>query len=146
MIPLPNGGKIPVEIKSFLPEFAKALSMGTKDSFDSISSVGDQLAQAISSISQNKTAMPNIDSVINNLLPNFAKPLPDNKETSALSEKADKLSQQLDRIEKMPGTAPVQDNTQQLALMTQQIARLDDIVRVMSNQLNVSTKILSYQH
>ena len=90
--------------------------------------------------------MPNIDSVINNLLPNFAKPLPDNKETSALSEKADKLSQQLDRIEKMPGTAPVQDNTQQLALMTQQIARLDDIVRVMSNQLNVSTKILSYQH
>ena len=146
VIPLPNGGKIPVEIKSFLPEFAKALSMGTKDSFDSISSVGDQLAQAISSISQNKTAMPNIDSVINNLLPNFAKPLPDNKETSALSEKADKLSQQLDRIEKMPGTAPVQDNTQQLALMTQQIARLDDIVRVMSNQLNVSTKILSYQH
>jgi hypothetical protein len=146
VIPLPSGGKIPVEIKSFLPEFAKALSMGTKDSFDSISSVGDQLAQAISSISQNKTAMPNIDSVINNLLPNFAKPLPDNKETSALSEKADKLSQQLDRIEKMPGTTSVSDNTQQLALMTQQIARLDDIVRVMSNQLNVSTKILSYQH
>ena len=146
VIPLPSGGKIPVEIKSFLPEFAKALSMGTKDSFDSVSSVGDQLAQAMNSISQAKTLTPNIDSVINNLLPNFAKPLPDNKETSALSEKADKLSQQLDRIEKMPAAAPATDNTQQLALMTQQISRLDDIVRVMSNQLNVSTKILSYQH
>jgi len=172
VIPLPSGGKIPVQIKSFLPEFAKALSMSSKDSFDSFGAglnefagnflnsvtpmtgqaaqtnktLGDQISQAISSISQNKISTPNIDSVINNLLPNFAKPLPDNKETSALSEKADKLSQQLDRMEKMPGTAPVPDNTQQLALMTQQIARLDDIVRVMSNQLNVSTKILSYQH
>jgi len=43
-------------------------------------------------------------------------------------------------------TIPVQSqgSDQQMGIMTEQLARLDDIMRVMQNQLSVSENILKY--
>jgi hypothetical protein len=95
-----------------------------------------------------KTKSPNPgDFAGSSMMPNFSKALPDTNATTMLSDRTDKLTQQLAKLEKQPmAAAQGADNTQQLALMSQQLIKLDELVRVMNSQLTVSGKILAYQH
>ena len=90
------------------------------------------------------TKMPTTGS-INSVMPDFSKLLPSNDIATSV---ADKINQQTVKTDNSAVTTPlpVIDNSQQLALMNQQLTKLDELVRVMSNQLNVSNKILQYQH
>ena len=81
------------------------------------------------------------------MMPNFTKALPETDTATMLSDRTDKLTQQLAKLEKLPiANAQSTDNSPQLALMSQQLNKLDELVRVMNSQLNVSGKILAYQH
>ena len=75
-------------------------------------------------------------------MPDFSKMIPVNDIATAV---ADKINQQSSKTEKAATLPPPVDNTQQLALMSQQLNKLDELVRIMGNQLSVSTKIMQYQ-
>ena len=93
------------------------------------------------------TKIPNPGDMLKSIMPDFSKVLPVNDMVTAI---ADKINQQTAQKEKetTPVTAPppATDNSQQLALLSQQLNKLDELVRVMNNQLSVSTKIMQYQH
>ena len=62
-----------------------------------------------------------------------------------LADRTDKLTQQLIKMENQgttPGYSSSGDNT---SILSAQLEKLDEIVRVMSNQLSVSNRILQYQ-
>ena len=91
------------------------------------------------------TKIPNPGEMLKSVMPDFSKVLPVNDMVNAIAEK---INQQTAQKEKISTTAPppAADNSQQLALMNQQLNKLDELVRVMNSQLNVSGKILAYQH
>ena len=91
------------------------------------------------------TKIPNPGEMLKSVMPDFSKVLPVNDMVNAIAEK---INQQTAQKEKVSTTAPppAADNSQQLALMNQQLNKLDELVRVMNSQLNVSGKILAYQH
>ena len=91
------------------------------------------------------TKIPNPGEMLKSVMPDFSKVLPVNDMVNAIAEK---INQQTAQKEKISTTAPppAADNSQQLALMSQQLNKLDELVRVMNSQLNVSGKILAYQH
>jgi len=133
-------------LRLLLPEFSQAIS----GSMGNIQEV--QAASIMSSVKTTldnfvKTKMPNPgDFAGSSVLPNFNKALPETDTATMLSDRTDKLTQQLAKLEKLPVAAGGSDNSQQLALMSQQLNKLDELVRVMNSQLNVSGKILAYQH
>ena len=133
-------------LRLLLPEFSQAIS----GSMGNIQEV--QAASIMSSVKTTldnfvKTKMPNPgDFAGSSVLPNFNKALPETDAATMLSDRTDKLTQQLAKLEKLPVAAGGSDNSQQLALMSQQLNKLDELVRVMNSQLNVSGKILAYQH
>jgi len=133
-------------LRLLLPEFSRAIS----GSMGNIQEV--QAASIMSSVKTTldnfvKTKMPNPgDFAGSSVLPNFNKALPETDTATMLSDRTDKLTQQLAKLEKLPVAAGGSDNSQQLALMSQQLNKLDELVRVMNSQLNVSGKILAYQH
>ena len=91
------------------------------------------------------TKIPSPGEMLKSVMPDFSKVLPVNDMVNAIAEK---INQQTAQKEKISTTAPppAADNSQQLALMNQQLNKLDELVRVMNSQLNVSGKILAYQH
>ena len=91
------------------------------------------------------TKIPSPGEMLKSVMPDFSKVLPVNDMVNAIAEK---INQQTAQKEKISTTAPppAADNSQQLALMSQQLNKLDELVRVMNSQLNVSGKILAYQH
>ena len=91
------------------------------------------------------TKIPSPGEMLKSVMPDFSKILPVNDMVNAIAEK---INQQTAQKEKVSTTAPppAADNSQQLALMSQQLTKLDELVRVMNSQLNVSGKILAYQH
>ena len=91
------------------------------------------------------TKIPSPGEMLKSVMPDFSKILPVNDMVNAIAEK---INQQTAQKEKVSTTAPppAADNSQQLALMSQQLNKLDELVRVMNSQLNVSGKILAYQH
>jgi muramidase (phage lysozyme) len=89
------------------------------------------------------TKLPDVGAKLNSVMPDFSKMLPVNDIATAI---ADKINMQTAKESRPVAVPPVQDNTQQLALMSQQLTKLDELVRVMNNQLSVSTKIMQYQH
>ena len=115
----------------------------TADTFANLTKPSDNMAQfqtAMSEVVKRQTATP--DAVINSLMPEIVKSLPNNDASTILAERTDKLSQQLARLEAQSITPPqANDNREQIGLMNEQLAKLDEMVRVMSNQLTVSNKI-----
>ena len=91
IIPLPAGGKIPVEITSVWPEM-----MG-----------GDA--------------------------------------SILLADRTDKLTQQLIKMENQGTTPSYSSSGDNTSILSAQLEKLDEIVRVMSNQLSISNRILQYQ-
>ena len=91
IIPLPAGGKIPVEITSVWPEM-----MG-----------GDA--------------------------------------SILLADRTDKLTQQLIKMENQGTTPAYSSSGDNTSILSAQLEKLDEIVRVMSNQLSISNRILQYQ-
>jgi len=150
-------------LRLLLPEFSQAISGAIGDikitqptldrtvmpKMDAMSNQIDSAVVNMKSVIDNfvKIKMPNPgDFAGSSVLPNFNKALPETDTATMLSDRTDKLTQQLAKLEKLPVAAGGSDNSQQLALMSQQLNKLDELVRVMNSQLNVSGKILAYQH
>jgi len=151
-------------LRLLLPEFSRAISGAIGDikitqptldrtvmpKTDTMANQIDSAVINMKSVIDNfvKIKMPNPgDFAGSSVLPNFNKALPETDTATMLSDRTDKLTQQLAKLEKLPvGAAGGTDNSQQLALMSQQLNKLDELVRVMNSQLNVSGKILAYQH
>ena len=151
-------------LRLLLPEFSRAIAGGIGD-IKSTQLAPDRVAAPKMDDFSNQMAgvMTNMKSMIDNfvktkspnpgdfagssMMPNFTKALPETDTATMLSDRTDKLTQQLAKLENLPiANAQSTDNSPQLALMSQQLNKLDELVRVMNSQLNVSGKILAYQH
>jgi len=144
------------------PQMLASIISNTVSNYKAVQTAGGELTQSIrpdtklmNSMDDVKmlldtivnTKIPNPGDMLKSIMPDFSKVLPVNDMVTAI---ADKINQQTAQKEKetTPVTAPppATDNSQQLALLSQQLNKLDELVRVMNNQLSVSTKIMQYQH
>jgi len=62
-----------------------------------------------------------------------------------LADRTDKLTQQLIKMENQGTTPAYSSSSDNTSILSAQLEKLDEIVRVMSNQLSISNRILQYQ-
>jgi hypothetical protein len=139
--------------------FAKIVASSVND-YRSVRPAGGELTQTIapdSKMSDNLNSMKSVlDTFVDtkmtslsespkSVMPDFSKMLPINDIATSIAEKVNQQTANNDRTSPITPTTATMDNSQQLALMSQQLSKLDELVRVMTSQLDVSGKILAYQ-
>ena len=139
--------------------FAKIVASSIND-YRSVQPAGGELTQTIApdlKIADNlnsmksmldtfvNTKMPSSSDLLNSVMPDFSKMLPINDIATSIADKVNQQTANNDTTSTIPPTTTTTDNAEQLALMSQQLNKLDELVRVMTSQLDVSGKILAYQ-
>jgi hypothetical protein len=92
------------------------------------------------------TKMPSSSDLLNSVMPDFSKMLPINDIATSIADKINQQTANNNTPSTITPTTTTTDNSEQLVLMSQQLNKLDELVRVMTSQLDVSGKILAYQH
>lgn len=139
--------------------FAKIITSSIND-YRSVQPAGGELTQTISpdlKIADNlnsmksmldtfvNTKMPSSSDLLNSVMPDFSKMLPINDIATSIADKVNQQTANNNTTAPITPATTTTDNAEQLALMSQQLNKLDELVRVMTSQLDVSGKILAYQ-